>query len=361
MNILKEEGFPRLIRRTNDNKLQLQSPQIPAEKSLTLKFECPDEFKSNSAGMLCLLPYVEKYGIRRIIEESDYPYTNHISRLSSILSFVALKASNVRRYTADNIWCMDRGPGLFAGLNVLPKAAWFTSYSHRVTSEMNRSFLHKLSKKWISEGLTGDTANLDFTTIPYWGDGEHLENNWSGKRGKALSSMLAVLAHDPDSGIIDYGDANVLHKDESAVVLEFLDFYRSASDGKDNLKYLVFDSKFTNYQNLNILNSKGIKFITIRRRGKNIVERLDNIPKSSWKTIRVESSANKKRTLYILDEVVKLNGYDGKIRQISITGHGRIKPAIIITNDFVISTDSLVRKYAKRWLIEKEISEQKEK
>jgi len=357
-NILKEEGFTRLLRRTKVNKLQLQPPQIPAEKSLPLKFEFSEEFKSNSAGMLCLLPYVEKYGIRKIIEESGYPYTSQIGRLSSILSFVGLKASNVRRYTADNIWCMDRGPGLFAGLNVLPKAAWFTSYSHRVSSDMNRNFLLKLNRKWVSEGLMSDTANLDFTTIPYWGDGEHLENNWSGKRGKALSSMLAVLAHDPDSGIIDYGDANVLHKDESAVVLEFLDFYRTASDGNDDLKYLVFDSKFTNYQNLSILNSKAIKFVTIRRRGKNIVDRLEKIPKSSWKTIRVEASANKKRTLFVLDEIVELNGYEGKIRQISITGNGRTKPAIIITNDFVTSTEALIRKYAKRWLIEKEISEQ---
>lgn len=357
-NILKEEGFPRLIRRTKVNKSQLQSPQIPAEKSMSLKFGFPEEFKSESAGILCLLPYVEKYGIRKIIEESRYPYTNHISRLSSILSFVALKASNVRRYTADNLWCMDRGPGMFAGLNVLPKASWFTSYSDRVTSDTNRNFLLKLNKKWTSEGLMGDTANLDFTTIPYWGNGEHLENNWSGKRGKALSSILAVLAHDPDSGIIDYGDTNVLHKNESAVILEFLDFYSESSDSNDSLKYLVFDSKFTNYQNLSILNSRGVKFVTIRRRGKNIVEKIEKTPKSSWKTIRVESSANKKRTLFVLDEIVELNGYDGKIRQITITGHGKIKPAIIITNDFVYSIESLVRKYAKRWLIEKGISEQ---
>jgi hypothetical protein len=357
-NILKEEGFTRLPRRTKADKMQLQSPQIPAEKSQTLEFTEAEEFKSESAGILCLLPYIEKYGIREIIEESDYPSTSSISRLSSILSFVALKATNVRRYTSDNLWCMDRGPGLFARLNVLPKAAWFTSYSHRVTSETNRKFLMNLSKKWISMGLTGNTSNLDFTTIPYWGDGEHLENNWSGKRGKALSSMLAVLAHDPDSGIIDYGDVNVMHKDESAVVLEFLDFYRTAAGVKDNLKYLVFDSKFTNYQNLSILNSKKIKFVTIRRRGKNIVERLEKSPKSSWKTIRVEASGNKKRTLNVLDEEIELNGYDGKVRQVSITGHGKIKPAIIITNDFIISTDCLIRKYAKRWLIEKEISEQ---
>ena len=357
-NIIKEHGFPRLPRRTKVDKAQLVTPQIPAEISVTLKYEQPEEFKSNSAGILSLLPYIEKYGVRKIIEESNYPSTSQIGRLSSILSFVALKASNVRRYTADNIWCMDRGTGLFAGLNVLPKAAWFTSYSDRVTSDMNRNFLLKLSKKWISEGLISDTANLDFTTIPYWGDDEHLENNWSGKRGKALSSMLAVLAHDPDSGIINYGNTNVMHKDESDVILEFIDFYRSSSDGRDDLKYLVFDSKFTNYENLSKINSEGKMFLTIRRRGKNIVERIDNLPTTSWKTIRVEASGNKKRTLAFHDEEIDLYGYDGKIRQTIIKGNGKIKPAIIISNDFSLSTDYLVRKYAKRWLIEKEISEQ---
>jgi hypothetical protein len=101
---------------------------------------------------------------------------------------------------------------------------------------------------------------LDFTTIPYWGEGEHLENNWSGKRGKALSSMLAVLAQDPQNGIIDFGNCNVMHENESDVVLEYLDFYRSTPEKNNSLKYLVFDSKFTNYQNLAKLDDRNIKF-----------------------------------------------------------------------------------------------------
>jgi hypothetical protein len=41
--------------------------------------------------------------------------------------------------------------------------------------------------------LVSYTANLDFTAIPYWGDDDALENNWSGKRNKALASILALL------------------------------------------------------------------------------------------------------------------------------------------------------------------------
>ena len=50
--------------------------------------------------------------------------------------------------------------------------------------------------------------------------------------------------------------------------------------------------------------------------------------------------------------------YNKNIRQICITGHGKIKPAIIITNDFEIKLDKIIRKYSKRWLIEKDISQQ---
>lgn len=357
-NIINQEGFSRLPRRTKLIKQELKLPKIKAEKSSRLSF-VPEKFKSASAGILCLLPYIKQFGISDAIIQSDYPETKTIDKLNSILSFIALKASSIKRYSSDDRWCMDRGLGLFAGLNVLPKAAWYTSYSHRVTSDMNLRFLKSLHKIWSKNDLLGDTSNLDFTTIPYWGENDHLENNWSGKRGKAMASMLAILAHDPDTGIINYGNANVRHKNESAEVLEFLDFYKAETPKQlNNLKYLVFDSKFTNYENLKKLDNENIKFATIRRRGKKIVEQLKQIPEKEKKMIRVEMAGNKKRSLKIFDEEIYLRGYEGTIRQISITGHGRIKPAIIITNDFDLKVETIVRKYAKRWIVEKAISEQ---
>lgn len=356
-NIIREQGFARLPRRQKLTKQSLEATGLKAEKTVALTF-APESFKSASAGILCLLSYIKKYGISEIIEASDFPGTTQISKTSSILAFIALKASNVRRYTADDLWCMDRGLGLFAGLNVLPKAAWFSSYSHRVTTDMNFKFLKALHANWQRLGLLGDTSNLDFTTIPYWGENGHLENNWSGKRSKALASMLAVLAQDPDSGIIDYGHANVMHKRESNVVLEFIDFYGKDFRGKRDLKYLIFDSKFTNYENLSKLDDDNVKFVTIRRRGSNIVERLNSLPKNNWKTMRIERAGNKKATVKVIDEVIFLKGYNKDIRQICITGHGKIKPAIIITNDFQVSREQIVRKYARRWIVEKSISEQ---
>jgi len=45
-------------------------------------------------------------------------------------------------------------------------------------------------------------------------------------------------------------------------------------------------------------------------------------------------------------------------REIILTDHGREKPAFLITNDFELDLSLLVRKYARRWLVEQEINEQ---
>jgi len=355
-SLLKKEGFARLPRRRNSIREKAGSVlKIEAPRSFMLDFT-PESFAGqNSLGILCLLPYLQQYGIDRLIQESDYPETSTISRLSSILCFVALKLSNVRRYSADDIWCMDRGLGLFAGLNVLPKTGWYTSYSHRVTRSMNRELLKGLHRILLRKGLFSDTANIDFTTIPYWGDDSHLENNWSGTRNKALASISAVLAQDPDSGILTYGDTNIRHEQKNDVSIEFLDFYNSK--GGNDLKYLVFDSKFTTYKNLAKLGND-IKFLTIRRRGKKIVEELNQKPPSSWKKVRVIMANGKGRILRVNDEEIFLKDYGNKIRQVAITGHGKIKPALLITNDFDMPCDKLIRKYTRRWLVEKCISEQ---
>jgi hypothetical protein len=252
---------------------------------------------------------------------------------------------------------MDRGMGLFAGLNVLPKTAWFSSYSSAITRDMNVAFLKSLQPIWLNNAMLSDTVNLDFTTIPYWGDGDPFENNWSGKRGKALASIQALLAQDPESGIICYGDTTVRHDKQDAVVLEFLDFYHPDKNADNNLKYLVFDSKFTTYRNLSKLNEKGIKFITIRRRGKSLVEHIESIDSSRWKKVRVERDNGKGRNVTACEDSDTIKDYDGSIRQVYIKGTGKMKPAIIMTNDFKMPLAELIQKYSRRWLVETEIAE----
>lgn len=126
-------------------------------------------------------------------------------------------------------------------------------------------------------------------------------------------------------------------------MLEYLDFYKQAQNGqKSELKYLVFDSKFTNYENLAKLDGNNVKFVTIRRRGKNIIEEIAQIEKDKWQTIRVECAGNKTRVLKVHERIVHLKGYGKEIREIIITGHGRKKPAIIITNEDDVKAEKMI-------------------
>ena len=245
---------------------------------------------------------------------------------------------------------------MFAGLNVLPKTTWYSAYSSAIERKDNVAFLKSLNRIFADHELFSDTANLDFTAIPYWGDGAPFENNWSGKRSKALLSIQAALAQDPDTGILCYGDTTVKHDNQDNVILEFLDFYREGTG--QSINYVVFDSKFTTLENLGRINKKGIKFITIQRKSKNLNEKIQQIPKYHWNTIKIEKANHKSRTVVYSESTTVNQRYgEGTLRQIFIKGNS-MKPATILTNDESSKAKELIRKYARRWLIETEISEQ---
>ena len=358
--VCDENGFARLPKRSKEERRELLASSgyvgvMEAPVSGEYPFVDEEQFTSSGVGVLCFLPFIKAYGIDAAIEASSYPGTKQIGKLNSILAFLALKLSNVQRYGQDDGWCMDRGLGMFAGLNVLPKTSWYSSYSDAIKRSDNVAFLKSLVKIFAEHGFLSDTANLDFTAIPYWGDEDPFENNWSGKRSKALISIQAALAQDPESGILCYGDTTVKHDNQDGVILEFLDFYREGSG--QEVSYVVFDCKFTTLENMGRINKKGIKFITIQRKSKNLNEKIQQLPQSQWKTVKVERSNHKSRTVSYCESTTENPHYgEGTLRQIFIKG-SNIKPATILTNEFDLKPAEVIRKYSRRWLIETDISE----
>jgi hypothetical protein len=359
--VCDENGFARLPKRSSEQRQELMESNgyadvVQAPISIMHPFSQEERFSSKGVGVLCFLPFIKAYGIDKAIEESSYPKTKQLGRLNSVLAFLALKLSNVQRYGQDDGWCMDRGLGMFAGLNVLPKTTWYSAYSDAIERADNVAFLKSVNRIFADCGLLSDTANLDFTAIPYWGNEDPFENNWSGKRSKALISIQAVLAQDPDTGLLCYGDTTVKHDNQDNVVLEFMDFYQEGA-GKE-IEYLVFDSKFTTLENLGRINRKGVKFITIQRRSKHLNEKIEQIPDSQWKSEKVEKANHKSRTVVFCESRTTNKQYGIQpLRQIFLKGKS-MKPATILTNDFKSKPEELIRRYSKRWLVENEISEQ---
>ena len=359
--VCDDSGFARLPKRSREQRQELMESSgyaevVKAPISAEYPFTEKERFSSKGVGVLCFLPFIKAYEIDKAIEQSGYPESKQIGRLSSILAFLALKLSNVQRYGQDDGWCMDRGLGMFAGLNVLPKTTWYSTYSSAVKRDDNVAFMKAVNSIFAKRGLLSDTVNLDFTAIPYWGDEGPFENNWSGKRSKALVSIQAALAQDPDTGILCYGDTTVKHDNQDDVILEFMDFYHECAGRQ--VSYLVFDSKFTTLENLGRINAKGIKFITIQRKSKTLNEKVEQIPDSDWKTVKIEKANHKSRMVSYCEGMTsnKLYG-DSPLRQIFIKGRS-IRPATILTNDFKLSAEDVIRRYSKRWLVENDISEQ---
>ncbi len=353
--VLREAGFQRLPRRTQAERAHATAAPLCAPASRLLDPHGEESFLSErAAGTLCLLPWIRAYGLDQAIQQAGYPGTSVLPSLQSVLAFVALKLSDFRRYSADDLWCMDRGLGLFAGLNVLPKTATLSAYSDRATHSMHQSLLGSLATIWQRKGLLGDTANLDFTTLPHWGDDETLRKHWSSTRGRALLSISAALAQDPDSGLLLSSDAGGRDSSGPDTVLEFLSFSR-----QNNLpvRYLVFDSRFTTYANLARLNDDGILFVTVRRRGKSLLAGSQDLDSAQLRQIRVPTATGT-RLLTVHEQTVPLRTYRGSLRQITLLRGPHRRPAFLITNDFNASLSQILRLYARRWLVEQSISEQ---
>lgn len=353
--LLKEAGLARLPRRTRaERAVQTASPRSAPESRL-LDAAGQEKFQSErAAGILCLLPWLRHYGLDTLLEEAGYPDSESLPPLPSVLAVLALKLSHVQRYSADDAWCIDRGLGLFAGLNVLPKTAWFSSYAARVTPAMNQRLLGSLAGLWSQHELAGASANLDFATLPHWGDDATLQERWRDSRGPALQGLAVALAQDPDSGLLLHADAGVRQESRADSVLEFLDFSRRHGPP---MRYLVFESRFATYSQLARLDREGIRFVTLRRQGQRLLACAEDLPLAKCQEVRVPLDRGT-RVVVAHDTTARLRVYDGALRQITVLRGGHRRPATLLTNDYDSSLADLLRRYARRWLVEQPISEQ---
>ena len=260
--VLTISGFPRLPKRTRREKQRKQLPQIiqpPKVSPLELNVQSRQQMTTRYGGIFFFLPFITQLNLTSVIQQAQYPATQQLSAHHYILSLLFLKLLDKERLSHIDDVNLDAGAGLFVGLNGLPKSSAISSYSYTTDRQMNRRFLKGLYQSVQALYPYSGDITLDFTAIPHWGDQSVLERNWNGSRGKALKSVLALVALDPDTGFLPYGNAEISHTTKNDAIFQFVDFWKDASP--QALKCLIFDSKFTTYQNLSRLNHDGIKFI----------------------------------------------------------------------------------------------------
>jgi len=354
--VLAEEGFPRLPRRTRiQRSLTVKGAEIPERsEKVILQDINGTKFNSPNAGVFLFTPFLAQLKIDKVVQEAGLPGSKLIPAINYLLSFLSLKLIGTERYAHAGDHGFDPGLGLFAGLNVLPKCTAMSTYSYSLDEvhllRLQQAFIRQASKLGL---YNGNIINLDFHTIPHFGDESVLEEHWAGARSRRMKGALTLFAQDAESKLILYTAADILREEANDQVLSFLSFWNRVQRGVKPM--LVFDSRFTTYSKLSELNASETKFITLRRRGKKLIEKVDLLP--GWRRIHLDNTKRKYPNPQVHESTIRLRGYEGELRQIIVRGNGREKPAFIITNDFDIVTEAVVGPYGRRWRIENGISE----
>lgn len=354
--ILQAEGFAKLFRRTHaERRVTLQRAKDPAEIANVREFAAHTLVRTSYGGVFLFIPLLLELQLDSIFRETGFYGSKQIPRINYLMSFMALKLIGKERLSHVVDLSFDYGLGTFAGLNVLPKAAAMTQYSYRNSHKLVVTLLKKLNLVLKDKGyIQGRHINLDFHPIPHWGEESQLDNHWVPTRRKAMKSVLCFFAQDLDTTYLCYSNGQISKGEAPDEILNFVTFYYK-SHGKFP-EYLVFDSKLTTYKNLNILDKDfSIKFITLRKRGNNILQNIKKI--KNWKKIRLNRPTRKYQLLKIYEEPITMKDYEGPLRQIIVTGTGRELPMLIITNDLETRPKEIIETYALRWLIENNIQE----
>ena len=355
--VLAEEGFEKLPRRTQIKiGMTVAGTTVPDKAQIvTLTTLDGRRFESETAGIFLFAPFITQLGLNEVVQEAGLPGTKAIPALSYLLSFLAVKLLGTERYAhVGDDHGFDSGLGVFAGLNVLPKCTAMSTYSYSLDEVHIRRLQEAFVKRAVKLGLYGGpVVNMDFHTMPHFGDESVLEKHWAGARNKVLKGALTLVAQDAESKLWLYTTSDIQRCEADDQVLQFLNFWRTVRRGV--APTFVFDSRFTTYQKLSQLNNDGVKFITLRRRGEKLMQNIDM--SACWRKIHIPHVKRKFPNPLVYESNVTLRGYQGEVRQLVVRGNGREKPAFLITNDFASDLESIVGHYARRWRVENGIAE----
>lgn len=353
--ILNQEGFAKLPRRRDDERPSFPKPEQAAYADVRQLSLHQQSVTSRIGGLFLLMRILADLQVHKIPTDLGWYGSKMIPSPNAFLSCLLLKLIQKERKSHIMDLTFDSGAALALGLNVVPKTGYITEYSERITHADNLRFL----RTWINtlqsnNIISGESFNLDFQSLPYYGQEKVVQKHYVAMRSRSLNSVLVFFAQDAKARIFCYSNADIRKGEEANEIFRFIDFWKS-NTGK-NPPHLVFDSRLTTYANLSKLNRMDIPFITLRSRTPNVIKEIVNSPASAWRKIELQKVDRKYRTPSVIDKNVTIKDYEGPVRQIFIKDLGHELPTVLLTNDIKTSCPELITRYALRMLIENSIA-----
>jgi transposase len=352
--ILDAEGLPRLPRRDDGHRGPparldpVKAAALPGWPAGPVSVPC------DHAGLLLLFPAMTQIGLPDLISAAGYPSTRELTSWQSAGTLLLAKCARKPRLSHAGTLADDAGLAFALGLTALPKTTHLGTYSWRVRRDSNRKLLSGLVKALRPLGLaTGEEGfNCDFHAIRHHGDQAVLEKHYVPRRSQRTRAVLTFFAQDHATSDMVYSNGDITKAEQAAEIISFADYWNNATGADPGL--LVFDSQLTTYKILGELSGRGIRWLTLRQRGKTELTRLAALPASQWTTAVIARSGRYRRPR-MHEDMIKLTGLSGKVRQIAIKNIGRDEPTLLITSDITTPGKNLFARYAERMMVENEL------
>jgi transposase len=352
--ILKEEGFAPLPRRLDQERPQRPHPTIEPVADVRTFSLAPGSFCTRLGGLFLLLPSLVHLKVPELASATRLPGSKMIPAEQALLASLVLKLWSIERKSHIMALVADPGLALFCGLNSFPKKSYLSEYSCRIGHDKTVALLAAWHQRIQGESLfSGDSFNLDFHSVPYYGEHPLVERHYVSARSRRQPSVLVFVAQDADGRAFCYSNADLRKGEESEEIFRFITFWKRTHGQLP--QHLVFDSRLTTYANLARLDKMNISFMTLRRRSPQLLQEVAKLPRSAWRVVELDVPARKFSKPRVYEQRVTLVGRS--FRQLFVEDLGHDKPTILLTNEARPTAKQLITRYAQRMLIENALSD----
>ncbi len=208
--VLKAEGFAPLPRRRDDERPAYPRPTAEPIADVRTFSVAPRTFPTRFGGLFLFLPDLVRLDAAGLATAARLPGSRMIPAAHALRACLALKLWSVERKSDVMALVADEGLGLFAGLNVTPKKSFLGAYADRVDHARTLRLLAAWHDHLAGTQLfVGDSFNLDFHSVPYYGEHPVVERHYVSARSRRQPSVLVFLAQDADSRAFCYANADL--------------------------------------------------------------------------------------------------------------------------------------------------------
>jgi hypothetical protein len=353
--LLRAEGFAALPRRLDEERPAQPGPTVePVADVRAFGLTPGTKFGTRLGGLFLFLPDLVHLAVDTLAGAAKLPGSQMIPAAHALRATLALKLWSIERKSHVMALIADPGLALFCGLNAMPKKSYLSEYASRLDHARTTALLAAWHRAVAHAALfPGTSFNLDFHSVPYYGEDPQIERHYVSMRSRAQPSVLAFLAQDATGRAFCYSNADLRRGEEAEEIFRFIAFWKRHHGALP--RHLVFDSRLTTYAQLARLDALGITFITLRRRSASLLAQIAGLAPSAWRRVTLDVPARKFKTPRVFEQPVLLEGV--RFRQLFVLDLGHDEPTILLTNDRHSTPAKLIARYAQRMLIENALSD----